>query len=164
MWTRAYRIRLRARRPRLPASREKTPKTHKNKRNLGNLRGRRIWALPISRARADFRATPNRYLICCNRAPGVGVMAVFAVREEPRSTGGIRRRACPGTEQSGRGKWMNASGSPRTHRNAEPSRPTPGVGGLVNTVSSRPRDGCDHTSTNAPDPIRTPKLSVLGRE
>ncbi|KAH0729749.1 hypothetical protein KY289_000941 [Solanum tuberosum] len=25
-------------------------------------------------------------------------------------------------------------------------------------------DGCDHTSTNAPDPIRTPKLSVLGRE
>ena len=24
--------------------------------------------------------------------------------------------------------------------------------------------GCDHTSTNAPDPIRTPKLSVLGRE
>ncbi|KAH0727816.1 hypothetical protein KY289_000984 [Solanum tuberosum] len=23
-------------------------------------------------------------------------------------------------------------------------------------------DGCDHTSTNAPDPIRTPKLSVLG--
>ena len=25
-------------------------------------------------------------------------------------------------------------------------------------------DGCDHTSTKAPDPIRTPKLSVLGRE
>ncbi|KAH0729759.1 hypothetical protein KY289_000947 [Solanum tuberosum] len=25
-------------------------------------------------------------------------------------------------------------------------------------------DGCDHTSTNAPDSIRTPKLSVLGRE
>ena len=24
--------------------------------------------------------------------------------------------------------------------------------------------GCDHTSTNAPDPIRTTKLSVLGRE
>jgi len=24
--------------------------------------------------------------------------------------------------------------------------------------------GCDHTSTNAPDPIRTPQLSVLGRE
>ncbi|CAL9760389.1 unnamed protein product, partial [Musa acuminata subsp. burmannicoides] len=23
---------------------------------------------------------------------------------------------------------------------------------------------CDHTSTKAPDPIRTPKLSVLGRE
>ncbi|KAH0725107.1 hypothetical protein KY284_000972 [Solanum tuberosum] len=25
-------------------------------------------------------------------------------------------------------------------------------------------DGCDHTSTNAPDPNRTPNLSVLGRE
>ena len=25
-------------------------------------------------------------------------------------------------------------------------------------------NGCDHTSTNAPDSIRTPKLSVLGRE
>ena len=25
-------------------------------------------------------------------------------------------------------------------------------------------NGCDHTSTNATDPIRTPKLSVLGRE
>ena len=24
--------------------------------------------------------------------------------------------------------------------------------------------GCDHTSNNAPDPIRTPKLSLLGRE
>ncbi|MED6154179.1 hypothetical protein PIB30_109655, partial [Stylosanthes scabra] len=23
---------------------------------------------------------------------------------------------------------------------------------------------CDHTSTNAPDPVRTPQLSVLGRE
>ncbi|KAF8095149.1 hypothetical protein N665_0339s0019 [Sinapis alba] len=25
-------------------------------------------------------------------------------------------------------------------------------------------NGCDHTSTNTPDPIRTPQLSVLGRE
>ena len=25
-------------------------------------------------------------------------------------------------------------------------------------------NGCDHTSTNASDPIRTPQLSVLGRE
>ena len=24
--------------------------------------------------------------------------------------------------------------------------------------------GCDHTSTNAPDPIITPQLSVLGRK
>ena len=26
------------------------------------------------------------------------------------------------------------------------------------------QDGCDHTCTNAPDPIRTPQLSVLRRE
>ena len=25
-------------------------------------------------------------------------------------------------------------------------------------------NGCDHTSTNASDPIKTPQLSVLGRE
>ena len=25
-------------------------------------------------------------------------------------------------------------------------------------------DECDHTSTKAPDPIRTPQLNVLGRE
>ena len=25
-------------------------------------------------------------------------------------------------------------------------------------------DGCDHTRTNASDPIRTPQLSVIGRE
>ena len=28
----------------------------------------------------------------------------------------------------------------------------------------RTQNECDHTSTKAPDPIRTPKLSVLGRE
>ena len=33
-----------------------------------------------------------------------------------------------------------------------------------NRIWSAGYDGCDHTSTNAPDPIRTPKLSVLGRE
>ena len=26
------------------------------------------------------------------------------------------------------------------------------------------QDGCDHTSTNAPDPIRTSQLGLLGRE
>lgn len=31
-------------------------------------------------------------------------------------------------------------------------------------ISARKIVGCDHTSTNAPDPIRTPQLSVLGRE
>ena len=31
-------------------------------------------------------------------------------------------------------------------------------------IRLRELDGCDHTSTKAPDPIRTPKLSVLGRE
>ena len=36
-------------------------------------------------------------------------------------------------------------------------------GSFKRTVTQE-HDGCDHTSTNAPDPIRTPQLSVLGRE
>ena len=31
-------------------------------------------------------------------------------------------------------------------------------------TATREHDGCDHTSTTAPYPIRTPQLSVLGRE
>ena len=31
-------------------------------------------------------------------------------------------------------------------------------------TATQKHDGCDHTSTNALDPIRTPQLSVLGRE
>ena len=31
-------------------------------------------------------------------------------------------------------------------------------------TSTQKHDGCDHTSTNAPDPIRTPQVSVLWRE
>ena len=31
-------------------------------------------------------------------------------------------------------------------------------------TATQEHDGRDHTSTNAPDPIRTPQLSVLGRE
>ena len=31
-------------------------------------------------------------------------------------------------------------------------------------TTTQEHDGCDHTSTNAPDSIRTPQLSVLGRE
>ena len=31
-------------------------------------------------------------------------------------------------------------------------------------TTTQKQDGCDHTSTNAPDPIRTPQLSVLERE
>ena len=31
-------------------------------------------------------------------------------------------------------------------------------------TTTQEQDGCDHTSTNAPDPISTPQLSVLGRE
>ncbi|KAK8705002.1 hypothetical protein V6N13_048616 [Hibiscus sabdariffa] len=36
---------------------------------------------------------------------------------------------------------------------------------LMHRIPSELRrdDGCDHTSTNAPDPIRTPQLSVLGK-
>ena len=31
-------------------------------------------------------------------------------------------------------------------------------------TATKEHDGCDHTSTNAPDPIRTPQLNVLGRD
>ena len=31
-------------------------------------------------------------------------------------------------------------------------------------TATQEHDWCDHTSTNAPDPIRTPQLSVIGRE
>ena len=31
-------------------------------------------------------------------------------------------------------------------------------------TSTQEHDGCDLTSTNAPDPIRTPQVRVLGRE
>ena len=31
-------------------------------------------------------------------------------------------------------------------------------------TTTQEHDGCDHTSTNASDRIRTPQLSVLGRE
>ena len=30
--------------------------------------------------------------------------------------------------------------------------------------TTQEQDGCGHSSTNAPDPIRTLQLSVLGRE
>ena len=31
-------------------------------------------------------------------------------------------------------------------------------------TATQEHDGCDHTSTKVPDTIRTPQLSVLGRE
>ena len=31
-------------------------------------------------------------------------------------------------------------------------------------TATQEQDGCDHTSTNAPDPIRTPQLRVLWLE
>ena len=35
---------------------------------------------------------------------------------------------------------------------------------LFKGTATQELDGCDHTNTNAPDPIRTQQLSVLGRE
>ncbi|KAH0729649.1 hypothetical protein KY289_000837 [Solanum tuberosum] len=35
---------------------------------------------------------------------------------------------------------------------------------IVSLHTYRVNDGCDHTSINAPDPIRTPKLRVLGND
>ena len=34
----------------------------------------------------------------------------------------------------------------------------------IDTIALDVVNGCDHTSTNATDPIKTPQLSVLGRE
>ena len=34
----------------------------------------------------------------------------------------------------------------------------------IDTIALHVVNGCDHTSTNAPDPIKTTQLSVLGRE
>ena len=34
----------------------------------------------------------------------------------------------------------------------------------IKGTTTQEHDGCDHTSTNAPDPIRTPQLSMLCRE
>ena len=31
-------------------------------------------------------------------------------------------------------------------------------------TATQEHDGCDHTRTNASDPIRTPQLRVIGRE
>ena len=31
-------------------------------------------------------------------------------------------------------------------------------------TATQEHDGCDNNFTNAPDPIRTPQVSVLGRE
>ncbi|MED6202544.1 hypothetical protein PIB30_106658, partial [Stylosanthes scabra] len=49
-----------------------------------------------------------------------------------------------------------------------PARPLGGgavaLGGALMMILCAYIGRCDHTSTNAPDPIRTPQLSVLGRE
>ncbi|MED6227339.1 hypothetical protein PIB30_112553, partial [Stylosanthes scabra] len=49
-----------------------------------------------------------------------------------------------------------------------PARPLGGsavaLGGALMMIVCAYIGRCDHTSTNAPDPIRTPQLSVLGRE
>ena len=44
-----------------------------------------------------------------------------------------------------------------------PSRGPDGASVVLMAPCAKPA-GRDHTSTSAPDPIRTPKLSVLGRE
>ena len=48
------------------------------------------------------------------------------------------------------------------HTGEQTEEASPGV--RDKRIKSGTYFGCDHTSTNAPDPIRTPQLSVLGRE
>ncbi|MED6153843.1 hypothetical protein PIB30_105986 [Stylosanthes scabra] len=62
-----------------------------------------------------------------------------------------------------------ASGRAGLHREEMgPARPLGGgavaLGGALMMIVCAYIGRCDHTSTNAPDPVRTPQLSVLGRE
>ncbi|MED6166992.1 hypothetical protein PIB30_114762, partial [Stylosanthes scabra] len=72
---------------------------------------------------------------------------------------------CPGS--SGPAGW--ASGWAGLHgEEMGPARPLGGgavaLGGALMMIVCANIGRCDHTSTNPPDPIRTPQLSVLGRE
>src|SRR6185312_1436717 len=69
--------------------------------------------------------------------------------------------------------YSKPTGSRGTRRGGKTFARGRGAGPTCGFGTSRYRDkrkdgrkyvGCDHTSTKAPDPIRTPKLSVLGRE
>ena len=53
-------------------------------------------------------------------------MAVFAGRQEPRSTGGYPEPWLARDGAAGEGKVDERERAPRTHRNAETSTPTPG--------------------------------------
>ena len=69
----------------------------------------------------------------------------------------------------GRRDRSNHKNAPTCTRPAGPASVGPGAPQPVSrgthlTFARAAHGGCDHTSTNAPDPIRTPKLSVLGRE
>ncbi|MED6142229.1 hypothetical protein PIB30_111644, partial [Stylosanthes scabra] len=62
-----------------------------------------------------------------------------------------------------------ASGWPGLHgEEMGPARPFCGgavaLGGALMIIVCEYIGRCDDTSTNAPDPVRTPQLSVLGRE
>ncbi|GLU17424.1 hypothetical protein SLE2022_337910 [Rubroshorea leprosula] len=60
--------------------------------------------------------------------------------------------------------FLAATGSAKTDRRRF-RWPAPGAEPPTHIYTFRAStDGCDYTSTNAPDPIRTPQLSVLGRE
>src|SRR5438105_2823292 len=67
----------------------------------------------------------------------------------------FRREHCPPCRN-------NTTGTPGAHLESWGHG-----GGAVKTLleeNNLDHIECDHTSTKAPDPIRTPKLSVLGRE
>ena len=56
-----------------------------------------------------------------------------------------------------------APGDPRTWPTALPFASLVRASGHLKLFLRAYDFGCDHTSTNAPDPIRTPQLSMLGR-
>ena len=85
--------------------------------------------------------------------------------------GGLSRRPRTWVRPVFHAPWNGAANEPRARRGAWRRTEMPGAGGARGEgrgedkrVAGALHVGCDHTSTKAPDPIRTPKLSVLGRE
>ena len=80
--------------------------------------------------------------------------------------GRSRKKLCAETLGGGggrRGHVSRARGWAVGHETGDNRIVAIRISGFKRTATQE-HDGCDHTSTNAPDPIQTPQLSVLGQE